>query len=210
MDIDTDVLADPSPASDVPADSSPAPDVPSSSDDGKSVPYDRFKEVNDGFKQTKEELESVRNELQEFKSKFQDKPQEEEETIPDPYDDAKGFLDLATQRAIEAIKSERQKEEMYKQKADEIIENQFKEIEKTGKVDREAVVGFAQKYGIRDDDGTFNLIKANELYSIANPATDDTARARLTPSGGSSVTKAHIDVATDPNLTIDDIISAAV
>ena len=92
----------------------------------------------------------------------------------------------------------------------EALEKLGVQIEKTGKVDRDAVVSFAQNYGIRNDDGTLNLINANKLYSIAHPATDDTARARLTPSSGSSVTKAHIDFTADPNLTIDDIISAAV
>ena len=77
--------------------------------------------------------------------------------------------------------------------------------------EREAVAGFADKYGIRNQDGAPDLVKAHGLMSEMGKATvkDDTARARFAPSGSSSHTETPNNGFNPAWGSVDDIINAA-
>lgn len=113
----------------------------------KYVPYDRFKEVNEGYKQSLARLEELENSLREMKVSNQPSPK------VDPESDA-----LKNQlRNLGFITREEQLAEVKRQKEDMEVQSELARLEKTydgsdgrPKFNRNAAVKFAIEKGIGD------------------------------------------------------------
>lgn len=98
---------------------------PTGNAEEQTIPYYRFKEVNDGFKATKAELQSLREEMDKLKTS---KP-EEEEKEPETW---KEVEERAAKRALSEFKRIQETERAKQEEIDKSIEQGFKQLKSLG------------------------------------------------------------------------------
>lgn len=109
------------------------PDVPQDADpsieqtkdtvneEERTIPYARFKEINDGYKQTKAELESLKGELETLKTS---KPKEEVKE-PETWEEVE---ERAAKRAISQIEAKLKAERQQEAETEKVIEKGFDQL----------------------------------------------------------------------------------
>lgn len=184
------------------ANSSNANDVNSDSSSQEQVPFHehpRFQELVKEKNEYKEKYEGLEARFSEIENKFKPAQPVEEENVPDPFDDPKGYAEYIKQSAIAELEAKQQASSEAERKAQELIDSQFEKLRETDKdIDEEKVSEFAMEYGITNQDknsklfGQYDLIKAHSLMKKieASQATDDKERANIAPAGITSATKA--------------------
>jgi len=171
------------------------PDSSSEDSETKTVPYDRFKEVNEKMKGYREEIDELKSMI---KSKDVDDEDEDEEneTYSKLYDDPKKFAEIIKKQTIAEIKREESEKAQKKAELDRIIDDQISTLKKKNKdVDLEALTDFAEKYNIVDSKtGVLSLTNAYELINEIGSKKQDqyekiVKKAKTVPVAKSTSTK---------------------
>lgn len=177
---------------DVETGSSPEEEQPSS----PSIPYERFKEVNETMKTYKSEIDELKSTISELSSLYQKEGEPaKEETIPDFYEDPKEFASFIKKQAMEEIRAEQDKKAQESEAMDKYIQTQLSAIkEKDPEFDTDVIADFAEKYHITDKEtGYYNLVAAHELmqaYNMKSQENKMVKQAKEVPIPKSKTTKA--------------------
>lgn len=180
-------------------------DAGASTEDPKTVPYDRFKEVNDTLKMTKQEIAEMRAMMeQRNQNQIKEQVPQEDPTIAQAKAQLKQLLkEVAPELGFVS------QEELVRKERDQRLESTLSRLEKEWdgskdpalKFSRQEVIDFALKRGIGDPESAFKILKEKEFmnYHIRN-AQSKTQGIKTEGSDGSGSANA--------GATNDDLMSA--
>lgn len=177
-------------------------DVKTPAEEG-TIPYERFKEVNDELKNTKEDISSLREEMDTLKA-LATPPEEEEEPA-----DWKEAEQRAVKKALATMRTEQQKSSEANQQEEKEIEQAFSNLSKIDKNITPEVRTAVLKRVVQTGESVYDAFVAHQSESQKQTQAEQRKQGAFVPPAGQGTEAkgSGIPYAQLKKMSLDDMLS---